>query len=413
MTAPGGQALAQDTASAVMPGNPASSARPGDFDFDDFAFQTDPWSLYEWHRRHAPVSWSDKMGTYAVLGYQNVRHALTSPDFVVSHPFRNSRRAMGPTMLDSDGKAHLAPRRCALESLRPRAIPDLVSQVIEPVVATVIDVVLAERPADLAQRVARCIPINVICRVLGLPDSDVPWLYSMIRPLVFYVDRGPVPLAEVAWRRRELCGYFREALESGSGNGMLATLATDEQLSAVDAVNNAVLLLAAGTETTTASICNLFARLATTPRLFQDLAADRALIPAAVAETLRHEPPLHMTLRFAAREVTMAGTTLPPGAAVQVFLASANRDPDVYPDPEVWRLRDGAPLPLGFGAGPHVCLGMSLARAELEAVLAATLDRITELSVIGPEPVVRGRTIRAASELELDYGLRPPGGRAR
>jgi cytochrome P450 len=387
--------------------------RPGDFDFDDPAFQTSPWSLYEWHRRHAPVCWSDKMGTFAVLGYQLVRHALTSPDFVVSHPFRASRRAMGPTMLDSDGKPHVVPRRCALETLRPRAIPDIVSQVIEPTVAAVMDVVLAERPVDLAQRVARCVPVKVICRLLGLPDRDVPWLYSMIRPLIFYVDRGPVPLAEVAWRRRELCGYFREVLEAGLGSGLLAAFATDEQLSAVDAVNNAVLLLAAGTETTTAGICNLFARLATTPGLFRDLAADRGLIPLVVAETLRHEPPLHTTLRFAAREITMGGTSVPAGAAVQVFLASANRDPAVYPDPDEWRLRDGAPAPLGFGAGPHVCLGMSLARAELEAVLSATLDRIAELALIGTAPVVRGRTIRAASELELAYGLRPPGRRTR
>lgn len=401
MTSAGEQAPLQGTATAA--------GRPGDFSFDDPAFQTDPWPLYEWHRRHAPVYWSDTMSTYTVLGYRNVRYVLTSSDFTVSHPFRSSRRAMGPTMLDSDGKAHQVPRRCTLESLRPRAIPDIVSQVIEPAAATVMDVVLAERPADLAQRVARGLPIKVICRLLGLPDRDVPWLYSMIRPLVFYVDQGPVPLAEVARRRRELCDYFREALDAGSGNGLLAALATDEQLSAVDAVNNAVLLLAAGTETTTSGICNLFARLAMTPGLFRELAADRSVIPAVVTETLRHEPPLHMTLRFAAREVTMAGIVLPAGAPVQVFLASANRDPEIYPDPDVWRLRDGQPIPLGFGAGPHVCLGMSLARAELEAVLSATLDRIAELAVTGPVPVVRGRTIRAASELKLEYRLRPPG----
>jgi cytochrome P450 len=316
-------------------------------------------------------------------------------------------------MLDSDGTAHQVPRRCAMESLRPRAIPDIVSQVIEPAVAAVMDVVLAERPADLAQRVARGLPIKVICRLLGLPDRDVPWLYSMIRPLVWYVDQGPVRLAEVARRRRELCGYFRAALEAGSGNGLLAALAADEQFPAVDAVNNAVLLLAAGTETTTSSICNLFARLAAAPGLFQDLATDRSLIPAVVVETLRHEPPLHVTLRFAVREATVAGTVLPAGAPVQVFLASANRDPEVYPDPDVWRLRDGQPVPLGFGAGPHVCLGMTLARAELEAVLSATLDRIAELSVIGPDPVVRGRTIRAASGLQLEYALRPPGRQAQ
>jgi cytochrome P450 len=390
-------------APAAVPG------RPGEFDFDDPVFQTNPWPLYEWHRRHAPVFWSDTMDTFAVVGHKNVRRALTSPDFTVTHPFRSSRRAMGPTMLDSDGKAHQVPRRCALDSLRPRAVPDVLARVIEPAVATVMDVVLAERPADLAQRVARGVPIKVICRLLGLPDRDVPWLYSMIRPLVFYVDQGPVSLSEVAQRRRELCDYFRSVLKAGEGNGMLASLATDEQLSAVDAVNNAVLLLAAGTETTTSGICNLFARLAAAPGLFRDLAADQSLIPAVVTETLRHEPPLHMTLRFAARELTMAGTVLPAGAPVQVFLASANRDPEVYQDPDTWRLRDGQPVPLGFGAGPHVCLGMSLARAELEAVLSATLERISELAVRGPAPVVRGRTIRAASELALEYELQPPG----
>jgi cytochrome P450 len=109
-----------------------------------------------------------------------------------------------------------------------------------------------------------------------------------------------------------------------------------------------------------------------------------------------------VTLRFAATDVELGGVPIPRAAAVQVCLASANRDPDLYPDPDRFdHTRPNRPS-LAFGAGRHVCLGMGLAQAELTIVLEALVERVAELRPVGPIPAVRGRGFRSAAGLRLD-----------
>lgn len=380
---------------------------PGSPDFNDPAFQSDPWPSYDWHREHQPVCYSEAQQAYFVFGHEHVRRLLVSPDFTVHHPFRMSRRAFGPTMLDEDGAGHALLRSAAAGPFRPRNVAALGVDVVRPLVEGLLDELLPAQPPDLVDVLARRLPLQVVCAALGLPRDDEQHLSAAIRPLVEYVDYGPVSLAEVVRSREELRGYFQRVLDRTPGSeGLLRDMVANDGISGRDVVNTAILVLAAGTETTTAAITNLLARLAVEPAVFARLRADRSLIPAVVAETLRHEPPLHMTLRFAARDVVLAGVPVPQGSAVQVVLASANRDPALFDRPERWDPSRHRGKPMTFGSGRHVCLGMNLATTELEIFMDALLDRVESITPDGEASwPVTGRTFRMAENPRCVFRL--------
>jgi cytochrome P450 len=187
-------------------------------------------------------------------------------------------------------------------------------------------------------------------------------------------------------------------------NALLSALGGDDTLDEADAVNNGVLLLAAATETTGAAITNLLARVAFEPGLFDLLRAEPSAGPAIITETLRHDPPLHITLRYAAVDIILHGVMIPRGAATQVCLASANRDPSAFAQPHVWdATRERSPS-LTFGMGQHHCLGMGLAQLELQSILSCLSNRLESLSLIAPiPPEPTGRTFRRVPQLQLAY----------
>jgi cytochrome P450 len=387
--------------------------------FGDVRFQTDPWPLYAWYREHSPVHWSEESGAYFVFGAANVRRVLVSPDFQAFHPFRVSRRAFGPSMLDEDGERHRRWRAGAAEPFRPRAVGGYRDSIVVPVVDRAMDRLAGSADRGAAAEFARAVPMRVVCALMGLPEDDAEHLYALMDPLVAYVDFAPVPLATVVEHRARLGAYFQDALAGGRGDarGIAHVLRASEGYTEQDVINNSLLLLAAGTATTTAGILNLFARLAEYPALIETVRTQPELGAAVVAETLRHEPPLHWTLRFAVRDAEVGSVTIPAGSPVQVCVGDAGRDPALYPDPERWDMRREQKAPLMFGAGEHTCLGMGLARMELEAVLAAAAARFDRVLMLddeagrgrgaGPDGA-SGRTFRSVDGARLRFEPRRP-----
>jgi cytochrome P450 len=137
--------------------------------------------------------------------------------------------------------------------------------------------------------------------------------------------------------------------------------------------------------------------------------ADRGLIPALVEETLRWDAPVQSVLRRTTAEVELAGARIPAGAIALLLLGSANRDERVFDDAERFRLdRDGA-RHLAFGAGPHYCLGATLARMEAEAALGALLDLPNLRAASAEVPLVDSFVLRGPRALEIAFDVRGPG----
>jgi cytochrome P450 len=165
------------------------------------------------------------------------------------------------------------------------------------------------------------------------------------------------------------------------------------------------LLLPAGAETTYRSSSNLLTGLLTNPDQLEAVRADRSLIPQAIEEGLRWEPPLTAIARTTAREVDICGVTVPAGVIINVNMGAANHDPARYPDPERFDIFRDPQQHMAFASGPHMCLGMHLARMETTVALNALLDRLPGLRLDpdAPPPEIRGLAFRSPKELRVAF----------
>ena len=139
------------------------------------------------------------------------------------------------------------------------------------------------------------------------------------------------------------------------------------------------MLLPAGIETTDRSSSNLLYPLLTHPEQLDAVKADRSLIPQAIEEGLRYESPVLIAPRITTRDIDVRGVTIPAGAPVTAMIGSANRDPEVYENPEEFDIFRNPTQHMSFGTGPHLCLGIHLARLESRVALQALFDRLPDV----------------------------------
>jgi len=154
------------------------------------------------------------------------------------------------------------------------------------------------------------------------------------------------------------------------------------------------LLLIAGNETTTNLIGNAVLALLRNPPELARLRKDRALVPAAVEETLRFDAPVQTVERVTTRPLELAGVRIPAQARIGVMIGAANRDPSVFPDPDTFSIARDPHGHLAFGAGPHSCLGAFLSRLEARVVIEGLLDRLPQL-----------RALQSLDEVQLTRSL--------
>jgi cytochrome P450 len=169
-----------------------------------------------------------------------------------------------------------------------------------------------------------------------------------------------------------------------------------------------LLLLPAGVETTYRYSGNLLVALLTAPDALEEVRADLSLLPQAIEEALRWEPPITTLVRRAARDTELAGVEIPAGTSVGISIAAANRDPQRYADPDRFDLRRSDSSHLTFGHGPHICLGMHLARMESAVALGTLLERLPDLRLApdAPPPTVTGVAFRSPGGLPVAFTAR-------
>ncbi len=166
----------------------------------------------------------------------------------------------------------------------------------------------------------------------------------------------------------------------------------------------AILILAAGNETTTNLIGNAVLALLDRPDLFERVRRDPALVPLLIEEALRFDSPVQMLFRQTTREVEIAGTTIPEGAIVLPIFASANRDAKQFDEPDCFRLERNPQGHLAFGFGIHFCLGASLARLEARVAFEELFRRVAKLHRLGTETgFVDSFLLRGPRRLALEF----------
>lgn len=372
----------------------------------------DPFAHYETLRVGHPFA----RGAFArvTVHHEVCTEVLRSDDFGVvaqvgalPRPVRAALRLAGPprylgpidppSMLAVDPPAHARYRRLVSRAFTAKAVGALRERT-----ATIADELLDEIAAstagatvDLVERYASLLPVTVISEMLGVPtemrEQFLAWgdgaaaSLDMGLSLERYRDVQSNVGALNEWMR----GHLRR-LRDDPGDDLisrLVTLADDDgtSLTETEIGATALLVLAAGFETTVNLIGNGAALLFAHPEQRTHLAADPGLWPNAVDEILRYDSPVQRTARRARRDTVIAGSPVPEGALVITLLAAANRDPRVFADPDRFDVtRANAKEHVAFSSGIHFCLGAALARMEGEVALRALFERFPDLQPAGP-----------------------------
>jgi cytochrome P450 len=383
-------------------------------DFGSEQFQTDPWPVYRELRRSDPVHWIAANRMYFVLRYEDVAHALTDDRLATDFPVRASRRIFGSTMLDADGAGHRALRQGFGTLFSAKAVGGYGAQLIAEAVEATLAPLADCTSVDFAQRVAARLPYEVTTRLLGVPPEDGPWLRDHVRAVARGLDFPGGPLAEAQAAESALCDYLQDAARrtsrtAGSAVPSLLDLLAQRAGAPEDPRfgGTAVLFLLAGTETSEAALCTMMLALLSQPGPDEVVDwSDRDAVAAGIREALRWEPPTQSILRYATDDLTIRGVHIPRRSAVLLSLASANRDEEVFEEPDRWWPGRPARRSLTFGAGPHTCLGIHLAYAEFEALAAALGRRFTDIALDGPPPPLRGHGFRRPVRLDLRWRQR-------
>jgi len=308
-------------------------------------------------------------------------------------------RAELPTadMLTMDPPDHTRLRRLVSGAFSPRVIAGL-EPWIRDITGRLLTAVDAGAGFDLIDALAFPLPIAVICHLLGVPAQDQASFRAWGHDVATTLDLHSAPTAESRSRSSELAltAYLRELVRKRRADpddsllsALIAAEEAGDRLSSDELVSTALLLLVAGFETTVNLIGNGTVALLGQQEPWQQLREEPEVVPAAVEELLRYDSPVQMTSRIATEDVDVDGAVIPRGASIIVVIGGANRDPEVFEEPDRLRIdRPDASRHLSFSLGIHHCLGATLARLEARIALVELTRRYPALELTG-SPVRR------------------------
>jgi cytochrome P450 len=361
-------------------------------------------------RAREPVSWLPELGGWLVtrrdLATQVMRDAET---FTVDDPRFSTAQVVGPSMLSLDGAEHARHRAPFTAPFRPREVLGRFTAFTEQEADRLIDALVPQRAAELRRDFAGPLAVAVMAEALGLAGTATGTVLSWYDAIVNAVTRitaGQAPGPDGAAAYEQLKAAVEHTIGGPDSTSLLASAAGALSLSEV--ASNAAVLLFGGLETTEAMIANLLVHLLNDPA---QLSAVRDGGPepldGAIEESLRLEPGATVVDRYATRDATLGPVTVRAGDLVSVSLAGANRDPEVFKDPDAFDIRrDNARLQLAFAQGPHYCVGAHLARLETRVALRQLLERLPGLRLDPdhPTPEIRGLVFRKPQAVHVLWG---------
>ncbi|NRA07803.1 MAG: cytochrome P450 [Myxococcales bacterium] len=329
-----------------------------------------------------------------------LQSGMTADEETLREERRRTHRELGlESLLDSeegwnenslislDPPQHDVVRNIVNRGFTPRQIQRLEPRIHEIAERVIDDILERGEELDLTSDFSTPLPLQVMAELLGVDPSHADdfqrWSEIVISGITGSVAvEGPETLLLTL---QELATYFLEVVEDRRKNprddliSLLVAAEESDTLSAVETVNFATLLLAAGNETTTHLIDNAVLTLLEHPEQHEQVLADPSLVPAWVEETLRYEGPVQLAFRQATEDIEIGGHTIPEGDIAITLFGSANRDDQVFSDGERYDIHRDTQGHMGFGFGVHYCLGASLARLEATIALEALITRLPSL----------------------------------
>ncbi|MEB2346460.1 MAG: cytochrome P450 [Deltaproteobacteria bacterium] len=377
-----------------------------------------------WLREHAPVHWSRKDGCWVVSKFEDVAYVSKHQELFTSG--QGVRGIDGPKigLIDEAEPRHGRLRNLINKGFSPRMVKKL-EVAFREITTEAIDAIAARGEADFVEEVAVPLPLSLIAEMIGIRKQDRKkfheWSDAMIRgdgnqgdPAIM-AAAGQAFLAYSAYvrgiiedRRKHPQDDLVSILVGAKDAGVLTTfdqqqdrtgLGEDQvQLANDELIMLLVILLVAGNETTRNAISGGMQLLIEHPDERKKLIEDPGLIPSACEEMVRMVSPVQTFSRTVTEDTGLRGQRLRKGERVLMLYPSANRDADAFDDPDTFRVERN-PVHLGFGLGPHFCLGANLARMEMRVAFEELLRRLPDMefadaegAVIVPAALVRSCT---------------------
>lgn len=366
-----------------------------EYDPTSWEIQEDPYPVYRWLRDEAPVYHNGKLGFWALSRFEDVWNAtLDWRSFTSTRGVTLERPTAQPLplLITLDPPQHTRVRALVSKAFTPKRVAEM-----EPIVRRLTRERLAglERgmQIDLFEQLASCMPMDVISTMLGVPRELRDGLRNLTNAFMHRepgeLELGPrhaAVAAEIFAMYRDLIATRRRRPEDDLLSALIAAELPDEsgrltRLTDLELLGFCMLLGSAGHETTARLVCNSAVTLARHPDQRRELAERPELLPNAVEEFLRYDPPSQVQGRWSTRAVTLHGAAIPADVRVLLLTGAAQRDPREYEDPDRFDVQRTIERHLSFGFGQHLCLGKSLARQECRIVFEELLARFPDYEI--------------------------------
>lgn len=362
-------------------------------------------------------------GPYARTTYRGMPAVLLLTNELVNAGFKDEQAfpaaamynlttlpVMGKTMQCMTGQEHRMNRALVSGEFRRSLMETYTAELLEPIAHRLIDGFADRGTADLTVEFTRQFPLHVTSAMLGLPMADWPKFAQWAHDLFFYPTDPEAALRSSAAFTDYLKPFVAQK-RANPGDDLVSKLVTAE-IDGVRLTDEEIyvftrLLFPAGVDTSYPSLGNLLWALLTHPEQLDRLRANPQDIRWAVQEAMRWEPGPAIVPRIAPVDLTWRDIEIPAGSWVLLAIAAANRDPEVYPDPDRFDIGRQAVASVSFGNGPHVCLGQFLALAQMQTAVRVLLDRLPGLRLVEPESVriagLLGPELRGPSQLRVAF----------
>jgi cytochrome P450 len=364
----------------------------------------DPYPVLAELRASEPVAWIPVLGGWLVtrrdLCIEVMRDATT---YTVDDPRFSTAQVVGPSMLSLDGQEHRRHRDPFAAALRLPQVRERFTARVDDMARELVRALAPTGGAEVRRDLAGPLAVLVVAALLELTDVEPSTMLGWYDRIVAAVDRisaGQDAGADGGIAVAALGRHITATIEDG--DGLLADAAAS--LTTPEVVSNAAVMMFGGIETSEGMTTSVFWHVLRDPTALAAIRADRSRIADAIEESLRLEPAAARVDRYATIDVELDGARIRRGDLVIVSLTAANRDPDVYADPDHFDLdRSTARSHVTFAQGPHACIGLHLARLETRASLEAALDDWPDLRLAPGSTPPTGVVFRKPRSLPVSW----------
>lgn len=396
-----------------------------------------PWSLFADLRRQSPIHWNEEekpnSGFFSVTRYHDIVKVLRDSQTFTSERFTNleevdaEQEEARRSLLETDGTRHRALRRLLQGQFTPQAVTKY-ETFLRGLTATTLDNAFAKKEFDFVEEVAADFPIQVLAKLLDVPESDTGQLIEWGNRMIGFDDpeHADVLISDPESEKYRLVPFKSPAAlevfaygdelarqrKGKDGIDLVSVLVNSPMSDGIalterDFHTNFLLLVVAGNETTRHTISHTMNNLINNPDQLALLQERPDLIPWAVEEFLRYASPVYHFRRTATKDVEFAGVQIKQGQKIVPWFASGNRDDSVFENPDKFDVTRNPNEHMAFGrGGPHMCLGNALARIELRVMFEDLVNRVEKVERVGDVDFLRSNFVHGIKRMPVKVTLR-------